>query len=857
MSYRDQLSKMIQEIKDYKKVFDTNYEEALKFKNTLPMAQKAYHVHSFFRSLRNSSAEWFGSKEAYEAFLAKHPDLFPDGKMIHVPNFEPYGDIKLPDVDFEKIFDALDEEFKENPQKLEELYNHADPKIREVNHPMQGVIDSIKEDARRFYEEGPLLNEVLETLDYANNELVEKTGEHLLDNAIDANANARSVMAVKHFDSFVEENGLDKKKIVNRSHRDATISPNFASKGVSYSDYKPFLSMEVHYPEDFKEKLLNLDTLLQDEGLLTKAQGGESGNKEYGLADYFQANYTLKKALTDYTKLTNDEEKQAALLNIRKLTQDVKDVTAKYEKVFNYIKENFDLDNISMSANLYSGRPSSVPDGDLTNWKPNLPEKFDFENSQPVIFLSGFTQLKAACQITNSSLKDYLDHPHKTYLDGAKKLAEHDDNLLYITPAQEPNLGKRMARAFCGPSNLYNGLYGYNMAGGRGMEFLYNTVSDKANQDANIIKSSVIKEYSTMYGHDPAVLFDPTTGANIQNLKNLFAAGDQFEHLYEASDRYFNENGDCGCKVKDYPAAVKTHGNTSVADEYRRIMQTVKDFNDERVNLGRNPQQYYQQGNLNPSVSSGAILAAGREYFVDYMRENNLSLASIQDAKLRNEVIDFINDPIAAYTKKNGKFDLDDGPERDNEVSFSFRRTWEYKIGKNNTFFEKFAEHNRKPGGYNTGKTMAKILSDNKGSWWERLRGKTSKEYSALQKIAKASIDPTSRTKGDKEAMYVAAKAYKEYKMPEGTNFDNLSKTAKKRIEFCDSIIEAYEAEKREKELANQPQPVVENNNIIPQDDFQKQLAVDMAPKESNKVQEAPAKEEKANEKENVIPNEL
>jgi hypothetical protein len=93
--------------------------------------------------------------------------------------------------------------------------------------------------------------------------------------------------------------------------------------------------------------------------------------------------------------------------------------------------------------------------------------------------------------------------------------------------------------------------------------------------------------------------------------------------------------------------------------------------------------------------------------------------------------------------------------------------------------------------------------------------------------------------------------------MPEGTNFNNLSKTAKKRVEFCDSIIDAYEAEKREKELANQPQPVVENNNIIQQDDFQKQLAVDMAPQETNKVQEAPAKEEKANEKENIIPNEL
>ena len=82
--------------------------------------------------------------------------------------------------------------------------------------------------------------------------------------------------------------------------------------------------------------------------------------------------------------------------------------------------------------------------------------------------------------------------------------------------------------------------------------------------------------------------------------------------------------------------------------------------------------------------------------------------------------------------------------------------------------------------------------------------------------------------------------------MPQGVTYEQLSKTAKKRIEFCDSIIKAYEADKREKEAANNPQPVVENNNII-QDDFQNQLQNDIAPKHVkviNKVEDKKAKNE-------------
>ena len=143
---------------------------------------------------------------------------------------------------------------------------------------------------------------------------------------------------------------------------------------------------------------------------------------------------------------------------------------------------------------------------------------------------------------------------------------------------------------------------------------------------------------------------------------------------------------------------------------------------------------------------------------------------------------------------------------------------------------EKFEQNNHKPNGYNVGKDIETILQDNRGGWWERFRGTTSKQYQALAKAA----DPYGPVKGDKEAMYHCAKAYRAYKLPEGRRFESLSKTAKKRIEFCDSIINAYEQEKAAEVAANNPAPAneAEGNIIIDQNDFQNQLQDDIGPKE-------------------------
>lgn len=841
MGYREEILKTIRELREYKQARENDIENAMQFKKILPLQEKCLQAKFFFIGLKNHPADYFGSKDAYRAFVAKYPDLCPDGQVPSIGEIGEYGDPNFSDVDYEKFFDALDEELKERSGVLEKLFKDSDPKMRAVNHPLSEIIENIKKDAQKFGEDGPALQATLDALDYANEDIVEKTGKNVVDGAVDRNANVRSVIAFREFGQFVEKENLDSTKVVNRSLRKATISAGF-NKPERFADYKPFLKMESSYPQEYKQKLLALDALLKEEGLLTNAQGGESGNKEYGLMDYFQRNYALNKAIIDYQNLTNDDEKKAAIANIQKLSDEMKEVSGKYEKVYDFIEKNFDLDHISLPGNIYSGRPSSVPDGDLTKWRPNLPPKFDFEKTPAVVFLNGFTQLKASCQLGEVPLEEYLEHPGKTYLSGAKKLGQEEDKIFYLPRSEQNTLGKRMAHAFYGSTKAYGVLSGYNMSGGRGMEFLYNTSPDKENQSGNIIKSSIIKEYSAMYNHDPVMLFSTAVDANCQGLKNLFLAGDKVDDFYKLSKNYVNEEGDFDCAIKDYSASLKKRGNVSVEDEYRRIMTTLRDFSDERIEMAEHYDQYLRGPNdmMNTSISEGALIGAGRQYFVDYMKENNLSLASVEDPALREEITNFMIDPVATFAKKHNVFG-DNAPESLETVKSEYRLFWKNGPKKESeSFFEKFAEHNNKPHGYNVGKPISKILSDNKGGWYERFRGTTSKEYTALQKIAKASIDPNSPINGDKEALYTAAKAYKAYKLPEGARFERLSKTAKKRIEFCDSIIETYEAEKRAKELANNPQPVLQNNNnniIQSQDDFQNQLAVDMAPKETKVIE--------------------
>ncbi|MBO4682627.1 MAG: hypothetical protein J5618_02065, partial [Bacilli bacterium] len=835
MGYKEEFLKQLNELKKYEKLRQTNPEEALKFKNVLKAQDTAYQVLHFATYLNNKKVDLFGSREAHDDFINRHRDLLGEDR-VPLLDTDGYGSMIIPDVDYIKIFEEFEKECIGGAETLEQIYKESVSNYQKINHPMKGMIDGIKNDVDTLFE-GKEAKDIKEALDYANEEIVEKLGENLVDTAIDITSNASGVKAVKEYKSFLFSKNLDANTLKNQSLRDATVSAGF-DKEKNIPLYKEFLNMEPTYDEDYKEKLLGLNALLEEEGLLQDAEGGESGSKEYGLTDYFKKNYILKDAIVRHSKLTDEAAKKASLANINQLSKDLKDVSKKYDKVLNYIEKNFDVENMNLNANIYSGRPSTVTDGDVDNWKPNLPPKYDFENSPSVIFLSGFTQLKAACRKGEVSLKEYLDHSTKAYIKGAKTLGESEDRKYYLPRSEENTLGKRLAHALNVNNTAYHGLMGYNMVGGRGMEFLYKTDPNKEKQTGNIIISSINKEYNILFNHDPDSMFGVVDDPNIQALKNVFVAGDKVDKLYELSDKYYNEHAVPSGLVKNYRGELREHGQTSVADEYRRVMKTLKDYALERKAM-------YEQNENIKDYDFGNVLYAGKQYFTDYLKENNLSLASVEDDRLRDEITDFMIDPTTVVTTKYVR-DADLDPEGINDVKRSYIKVFrEHDAASKESFNQKFATYNNKPNGFNVGKNMAKIVADNKGGWWERFRGTTSKEYTALQKVAKT-YSSDNPLHADKESLYICAKAYKNYKMPAGTDFNRLSKTAQKRVEFCDSIIKAYEAEQREKDPLGFDKPV--NNNNIIQEDFQNQLQNDLQPK-VNKAVNAEIKPVKVNEK--------
>ena len=846
MGYKEEILKKIEDIREYEKLRASNPEEAYKFKQQFRIREEYVHVSRFLSSLYSGKDGVFSTKEAYNQFIADHQDLLKGNRIPRIGD-ERYGRYNVPDVDYKAIFEALEKDALISVEDLEKAYANADPKIRENYHPLQESIEIIKAEADALFDEETAKG-IKESLDYANGEIIAKTGTDVLDDATTYNSNYPGLMANQGFKDFVKSKGLDENVVVNKPAGEASVSGE-AYHEENYETYKPFLKMDIVLDEDYKAKIIGLDNLLRQEGLLEIANGGESGTKEYGLTDYFQKNYQLKTAIVDQAKMQTEEEKKTNLLKIDRLAKETKVVSEKYDKVFDYIEKNFDLENMNLPGNLYSGRPSDVKEG-IEGWKPNLPPKYDFENTPKVLFLSGFNQLKAACQTGDVTLQEYLDNPTKAYLKGVEKTSKAGDARYYPARA-EGSLGKRIARTLVCEDNCYPHVTGYNMMGGRAIEFLTMTDPNKENKTPNIIIGSICKDYSDIFDHSPGKYFGSVYRPEPENLKNLFAFGEKEDDLYKVSGHYHDKNAEKVGLNERYKDVVKERKDVPVEQEYRRIMDAMADFARERKHMFQHEEEFSlpdQTGNAGGLVTYGlgTLLHAGREYFLDYMKENDLSLASIQNAKLREEVTNFIANPVETLGKNVSADDL--YIDSLDSVKASYDTMYRNNNLQNAApFFQKFDEYNRKPGGRNVGKDFATILADNKGSWWERLRGKTSKEYSALQKIAKEACKSDSQCYGDEKALYFAAKSYKQYKMPEGTDFNRLSGTAKKRVEFCDSIIEAYEARHPQIQAENHLAQEGNNDIVIDQNDFQNQIQKDLNPEQevvSNKV----VAEEKAND---------
>jgi hypothetical protein len=133
------------------------------------------------------------------------------------------------------------------------------------------------------------------------------------------------------------------------------------------------------------------------------------------------------------------------------------------------------------------------------------------------------------------------------------------------------------------------------------------------------------------------------------------------------------------------------------------------------------------------------------------------------------------------------------------------RKAYGYQCSE---FIDSFNENNQKPNGFNANKNIDQILADNNGSKWELFFKTTSPEYTALKDSVSAALDKNSPSYGDFRLTKFLAKKYLDYKLSGGKAENKLSETGRKRVEFCRSILKAFD------ELSEAYNEVSVNNSL-------------------------------------------
>ena len=798
------IKKNYDEMVEFQNKQEQNYLSETTYDNIYGNKKKLPYLNYFIDQIQNNKKYYFGNDEAYKTFMEQNKETFPgDSETIPQADYEKVTvSIDVKGVDYEKILNTLEEKIgAQKTNELLEKYKKFTPAEAKVDHPFEKLTTKIKNELDELNINELKINEYKEALDYANDELIIKTGTDETNALIDDINSVREKEAKSHVRQFAQEIGADSDKV--ESLKTAWNAVSFKADDPDQKEALfPFIKQKPVYNEEFKKKVLELDKLVTSKGLIPDGVVGESRYKEYGFTDYFLKANELKESLLAYNKLVESKDKIEALENISKRVQELKEVTKNYNDVLSFIKENFDTSKVSLNANLYSGRVQDSK-ANLENFMQNLPKRWDHENAAPGVVLSGFAQLKGAAKIAGVSIEEYMENPNKYFMLGAKNLSKELDEK-YLLPKEDIDfnpiaLGKRIAHIAVMDVYAYtNTLEGYKRAN-RGAEFLNNVSEFDENTNNNIIISGASTSLVHMYDHSSKTLFMGNDEPDMESIKNLFALGNDTDNLLMLSKNYFLDDGSLIDKKEAYNLKMNIMKDVNPLNETRRIMGVLKDYMAERVKL------YVERRNdpttdidLEDHINPSTLFLGAKEYMRDYIYLNNINLLNY-DKKQRQEVMDFLEDPVKTFVEKyenepnllrtnyQGKlletFDtLYDGFKKTHDIFYK-------QTGDN--FVKAFNDLNTQTNGRNAGKSINEILDANKGGYFERKFDSSSKEYKALISSLEAATDPKSVTYGDLSGVKVYAQKYVDHKLPEDGNFNKLSENEKRRVEFCHTLIGA------------------------------------------------------------------
>ena len=826
----DKIKKEYASLKKMEELQNKDYLKNTHYDNLFKAYHDVTYVNFMIEEINRSPSKYFGSEQNYQDFLNNNKDLFPGNTQSIPTTSNNFGRIKATHYDFEGIFNAIEKTIgdKKVEELLEHQNNYENEKGISITHPFDSLIKTMVNDLKDLNLNEEDLKKYTDDLNYINNELVEKHGDDQVDKVIDGLSYKRDVEAAKNVKEVGISHGVDADKF--QALKDNQITITFIPNTSEDKEFlKPFTNIEPKISEEYKNKILALDKLIEEKGLIPNGLVGESSYKEYGFTDYFNKVEEVKQLVCEHKKLTDPDEKKAKLEQIHEKTNELKEVNKKYDDVINFIKDNFDLNKVDVPANVYSGRVFKFNSHET--FMQNLPEKWDKENAPYGVILNGFAQLKGAAKQAGVTVEEYLNNPVKSFLKGAKNEFKKEDDL-YIMPRGENNsLGKRIAHIAVMNDNPYMQTTLTYSKSIRGIEFINNTSDLDKNTLDNIVTSAAGAGFYVMYNHSPDYMFNNNRQIDYDSIENLFILGNETDNLFEVSKNYCDDNVSIGEFAKTSGDKLQSFKNKYPLNETRRVMETLKEYMLERkVMYDERANDMTNDNDLADALPPKDLFMGARKYVQDFIYKNDINLLAL-DKKARKEVFAFLNDPVSAFEKKYRNVDnlflkKNNGELKENfsTIAQEFKQDFA-KLNKKagDDFVAAFNDLNNKTAGRNQNKNIAQILNDNKGGFWEKRFGRTSKEYKALEASLLVATNPNSPTYGDLTGAKVYAEKYLIHKLPAGTNFDRLSENEKRRIELCQTVIGTANKLDMEKEVKDE-KIILADDNL----EFQNQLQKDV-----------------------------
>jgi hypothetical protein len=845
--------KNVEELKQFEALQQTDFLASRKYDAVLKAYNNTRVLKAMTTSIDFQGKKIFGNAKNYSDYLNDNIE-----KGLY---FFPYYSLEIdkPIDDYEKILNKFEASLNEEQiEAICEQFEQTKEKLfAKETHIYEQKIKDIKEEINLFPDNLITENEkkeIIKSLDFASDILIKKNGEHYHDKVIDIASKGRDIEAKKYEGQFIEKNNvsLDNLSELDKEQGITHVSPDDDKRNQLL---KTFLNKKVTLSNDFKQKMLSLDRLVKENNILNNVVYGESAFKEYGFIDWFNKARELKDELNNYisSNETDPNKRIESLKNVSRVSNELKNITEKYNNVLDYIKDNFDLNKASLPTNIYSGRNKNTND-DVNFYFPDLPLPFDGENAPYGSILNGYSQIKAICNKGNITLEEFLNDPVDSFLNICKNEVEGIDNKLILSK-DDNSLGKRMAHILIQPEKAYATISG--LVNSTKCFDIINKMTDlDENTYDNMILTTIASHYISPLDHSNELMFG-SFDVGSKNLKNLFALGDNEDNLFALSTKYLDKDFNYTDINAKYNQKINSLRNADPNLECTRIINILSDYFIERKNMYDD--MAVGEG-LNDPFKSGSIFSAAKEYFQDYLYENNIDLNKIRNNEVKKRLIDFVKNPVAVFAKEfNSERDIFVAKHHEDfdEFNAHFASAWDVLHKKEaSEFVANFTEINSQGHGYNKGKKIETILNDNKGGIWERFIARsTSDEYKSLVDAITEATDKDSVRFGDLGPVKFYAKKYLEYKLRNKT-INDISTVGKKRVEFCKTILKAFDELDDKYEIKiNEPlvdlkSPLVKNDEIK-EEEFQNKIKEHIEEKEEDIIEIK--EKEIIEEKENII----